>query len=126
MRRVDRPCARSREKKTSESTPQAKYVRKTPPDPGRGLFAWLPQILRLWTDEDFLEYAGLDGLVMIRFLRFCADQAFFATVVGCCVLLPAYYSGGALLENCGTDDDDTPCFDDDPRGGGAAVCVAVV
>jgi hypothetical protein len=66
----------------------AKYRHVTPPAPGRGPFRWAVAVAKLWGDADFLPYAGVDGLVMIRFIRYATDQALFAACVGCAVLLP--------------------------------------
>ncbi|KAH8053267.1 hypothetical protein JL720_14748 [Aureococcus anophagefferens] len=52
--------------------------------------------MKLWSGEDFLMYGGVDGLVMIYFLRFATDQCLFASVVGLLVLVPAYHGPGPL------------------------------
>ncbi|KAH8043524.1 hypothetical protein JL722_15161 [Aureococcus anophagefferens] len=80
----------------------AKYRAATPPDPGPGPFRWVA-VARLWSDAEFLEYAGVDGLVMIQFLNFAADQAFFAALVGCAVLAPTRDRAG--LRDAADDDD---------------------
>ena len=82
----------------------AKYRAATPPDPGPGPFRWVAAVARLWSDAEFLEYAGVDGLVMIQFLNFAADQAFFAALVGCAVLVPTYVTARGLRD--AADDDD--------------------
>ena len=56
----------------------AAYKRRTPAPPGRGRFRWAASVMRLWSDEDFLVYGGVDGLVIIYFLRFAFDQCLFA------------------------------------------------
>ena len=43
----------------------AKYRAATPPDPGPGPFRWVAAVARLWSDAEFLEYAGVDGLVVL-------------------------------------------------------------
>ncbi|KAH8060179.1 hypothetical protein JL722_5141 [Aureococcus anophagefferens] len=60
--------------------------------------------MKLWSDEDFLMYGGVDGLVMIYFLRFATDQCLFASVVGLLVLVPAYHTGRGLYAGGGDDD----------------------
>ncbi|KAH8045778.1 hypothetical protein JL722_14052 [Aureococcus anophagefferens] len=61
-------------------------------------------VMRLWSDEDFLVYGGVDGLVIIYFLRFAFDQCLFASVVGLVVLVPAYHSGRGLYSRLYDDD----------------------
>jgi len=82
----------------------AAYKDRTPPPPGRGLFKWVVAVMKLWSDEDFLMYGGVDGLVMIYFLRFATDQCLFASVVGLLVLVPAYHTGRGLYAGDGDDD----------------------
>ena len=61
----------------------AAYRARTPPAPAPGFFAWTRSVARLWDDDDFVVYGGVDGLVMIYFLRYAADQCLFAAAVGC-------------------------------------------
>jgi hypothetical protein len=82
----------------------AAYKRRTPAPPGRGRFRWAASVMRLWSDEDFLVYGGVDGLVIIYFLRFAFDQCLFASVVGLVVLVPAYHSGRGLYSRLYDDD----------------------
>ena len=82
----------------------AAYKRRTPAPPGRGRFRWAASVMRLWSDEDFLVYGGVDGLVIIYFLRFAFDQCLFASVVGLVVLVPAYHSGRGVHSRLYDDD----------------------
>ena len=48
------------------------YRLRTPRAPGRRWFAWLRQVFALWSDEDFLIYAGVDGLASRPLARLAA------------------------------------------------------
>lgn len=74
----------------------AAFKARTPPPPAAGILGWVPGVLRLWADEDFLIYAGVDGVVIIYFMRFCVEQCLFASVVGCGILVPAYMTSDGL------------------------------
>ena len=50
---------------------------KTPDAPPRYPLGWLVAVMRSWPDETFLRYSGVDGLVIIYFLRFATNQCFF-------------------------------------------------
>ena len=82
----------------------SKYKARTPPDPGPGPFRWAVAVAKLWSDAEFLEYAGVDGLVMIQFLNFFVDQSLFAAIVGVAVLLPTYVTARGLDDGNAGDD----------------------
>jgi len=69
---------------------------KTPDAPPRYPLGWLVAVMRSWPDETFLRYSGVDGLVIIYFLRFATNQCFFCTIVGLVVLVPSYRTGRGL------------------------------
>ena len=75
----------------------AKYKQRTPPPPSRAFLGWIPAVMRYWSDETFLRHAGVDGLIMIYFLRFATDQCLFASFVGLVVLVPTYHTGRGLF-----------------------------
>ena len=56
------------------------YRARTPHAPGRSKWfrvAWLQKVFAYWSDEDFLLYAGVDGLAITYFLRFATDVCVF-------------------------------------------------
>lgn len=82
----------------------------TPPAPKRQPFGWILTVASLWSDEHFLMYAGVDGLVLVYFLRYAMEQCLFAGVVGCLVLVPAYHTGRGLYSSQAVDDDPPRTF----------------
>ena len=68
----------------------------TPRAPPRYPLGWVVAVMRSWPDETFLRYAGVDGLVIIYFMRFATNQCLFCTVVGLLFLVPSYRSGRGL------------------------------
>ena len=49
-----------------------KYQSPPPEAPPRCPLGWLVAVMRSWPDETFLRYSGVDGLVIIYFLRFAS------------------------------------------------------
>ena len=84
------------------------YVGRTPPSPGSGFFAWIPAVARLWSEDVFLQYAGVDGLVMIYFLNYAVDQCAFCAILGGLVLVPTYHSSDWLERELARSNDDDP------------------
>lgn len=54
----------------------------------RGFLAWTVQCWRM-TDEEFLKQVGLDGYMVIRFIRMCRRLCWCAALLGMCVLVSA-------------------------------------
>ena len=72
------------------------YKSKTPPAPGRTPFAWVRCVFEHWSESDYEQYAGVDGVVLAHILRYLTDQCLFAAVVGFLVLIPTYVTGDGL------------------------------
>eukprot|EP00953_Heterococcus_sp_UTEX-ZZ885_P039527 20258-Heterococcus_DN1.PRE.2 len=70
--------------------PRLKVI-KVPKYP-RGFLAWVLPSWRIGDDE-FLRQVGLDGYMVIRFIRLCRRLCWMATVCGCGILLPIYTTG---------------------------------
>jgi Late exocytosis, associated with Golgi transport len=48
------------------------------------------------SDTELLATAGLDTLILIRFIQMGIQMFFPSAIIGCAVLLPLYHTGGAL------------------------------
>lgn len=59
--------------------------------PNHGAFAWVRQI-QLFSDDDILARVGMDGWVLLRFLRMLAVLSGVASFVGLAILAPVYYT----------------------------------
>ena len=59
--------------------------------PPKGPFAWIPHILRI-SDEDFYKSVGLDGYVLLRYIRLCCKVTAFTALLGLLILAPVYFS----------------------------------
>lgn len=68
------------------------YKSSTPPV-CRGIFSWVPLMVgeTIDTDEVIFERWGTDALVFLHMMRFFIRSLSFASLVGCCMLLPVYY-----------------------------------
>jgi Late exocytosis, associated with Golgi transport len=64
--------------------PRLKVI-KVPKYP-RGFLAWVLPSWRIGDDE-FLRQVGLDGYMVIRFIRLCRRLCWMATVCGCGILV---------------------------------------
>jgi hypothetical protein len=81
--------------------PKVKHAdsKHAPPPVGKGVFAWIPPVLR--TKEDVLaDRIGLDGTLFLRFAKMCRNMFLVLSVVGCAVLIPINISqsGGAVTQ----------------------------
>jgi hypothetical protein len=68
------------------------YPSRTPDAPPSGFGGWMKPLLVI-TDEQTLDYVGLDGYMRLKFLKVCALLCCVMTVVGLLVLAPVYSTG---------------------------------
>ncbi|KAJ1403924.1 late exocytosis, associated with Golgi transport-domain-containing protein [Ochromonadaceae sp. CCMP2298] len=71
--------------------------------PSARFLGWVPQVLAL-SDDRMLQLAGLDGYVLLRFLRF-GFRLCFVCSLGSAVLLPLYYHAEHFGDTAGTGTD---------------------
>lgn len=64
---------------------------RVPPLPATYPFAWVFSIINI-SDTDLLHMVGLDGYMLIRYIRLCLHASLFFSVMGLLVLLPIYHS----------------------------------
>lgn len=57
------------------------------------LFGWLVSVLRVDGGQELLDLVGLDGYVLLRFLKMQSRITLFAATLGLTVLVPIYKSG---------------------------------
>lgn len=60
--------------------------------PREGFFQWFFQIYEL-DDNDMFKIAGMDGYVLLRFLKFCCKVTTVTSIGAAFVLIPVYYTG---------------------------------
>lgn len=60
--------------------------------PREGLFQWFFQIYEL-NDHEMFKIAGMDGYVLLRFLKFCSKVCSVTSIGAAFVLIPVYYTG---------------------------------
>ncbi|KAI8870652.1 DUF221-domain-containing protein, partial [Ramicandelaber brevisporus] len=60
-----------------------------------GIFTWIPALVNV-SEPDFLAIAGLDGVMLMRFLKMCLHLCAMLTIVGVGVLIPINLSGGTI------------------------------
>ncbi|KAG5192112.1 late exocytosis, associated with Golgi transport-domain-containing protein [Tribonema minus] len=64
----------------------------------RGFLAWTLQCWRM-SDQEFLAQVGLDGYMVIRFIRLCRRLCWCAALLGMCILTPIYVTGGVYAHS---------------------------
>lgn len=65
--------------------------RRVPPIPSARALAWAWETLRV-TDDQLLRMVGLDGYMLIRYIKLCIKASLFFSFLGLLVLLPIYHS----------------------------------
>ena len=64
---------------------------RVPHLPGTHLFAWVFSTIKV-SDSELLHMVGLDGYMLIRYIRLCLHASLFFSVIGLLILLPIYHS----------------------------------
>jgi hypothetical protein len=75
----------------------AKLREAPPPALPSGFLAWVPIVHRM-SDERFLDLAGLDAYVLLRFLRLCFRMCLSTAFFGILVLTPIYATASGEAE----------------------------
>jgi hypothetical protein len=70
--------------------------------PKDGVLQWFPQIYHMDEDEMF-GIAGMDGYVLLRFVKFCAKVGTVTSILAGAVLLPVYYTASGNKDAYGID-----------------------
>jgi hypothetical protein len=75
--------------------PKAKWMgAKRRIAPKAGVFAWIRQVLKDFSDAQLFEQVGMDGYVTIRFLYMMAKLSGVVSVLGMTILAPLYATSG--------------------------------
>src|SRR3546814_12888060 len=68
---------------------------RAPPAPGDGCMAWIPATTQVSEDET-LRMVGLDGYMLLRYVRTCYRLCLFCSFWGLVVLVPVYWTGNQI------------------------------
>ena len=76
---------------------KSKYVEsnRVPPKPGTYPFAWIGSVLNVNDDTELLEMIGLDGYMLIRYIKACLKISLFITFFCLLIMVPVYSRGDA-------------------------------
>ena len=74
----------------------AEAPHRTPATPPSGFLRWVMPTLNI-SMRDTARYVGLDGFMLLRYVRVCLDISMLATVMSLGVLLPLWATGRAGL-----------------------------
>lgn len=72
-------------------TRKFQQLHRVPPIPSTYPLAWIISILKV-SDSELLHMVGLDGYMLIRYIRLCLHASVFFSIVGLVILLPIYHS----------------------------------
>ncbi|TPX50045.1 hypothetical protein SeMB42_g02206 [Synchytrium endobioticum] len=67
--------------------PRARLKKVAPPNVPRGCLSWLVPIFTV-TETELIHNVGLDGVMLLRFLKMCCDLFAVLSVIGALVLIP--------------------------------------
>ena len=76
---------------------KSKYIEsnRVPPKPGSYPFAWIVSVLNVNDDTELLPMIGLDGYMLIRYIKACLKISLFFAFFCLIIMVPVYSRGAA-------------------------------
>jgi len=81
---------------------KSKYIEsnRVPPKPGSYPFAWIGSVLSVHDDTQLLPMVGLDGYMLIRYIKACLRISLFFAFFCLIIMVPVYSLGAGGRRYC--------------------------